>query len=84
MKLLLGREDVNPDMPNSAGRTPLLWAAGEGHEEVVKLLLERGDVNPDMLYDGGLTPFSWAVKHGNEGVVRLLEARKPDTTYSQQ
>ncbi|PUU72492.1 ankyrin repeat-containing domain protein [Tuber borchii] len=76
-KLLLGWEDVNPDMPDSAGRTPLLWAVGAGREEVVKLLLERGDVNPDMLDYGGLALFSWAVGHGYEGAVRLLQPREP-------
>jgi len=32
-----------------AGHTPLLWAAKNGHDGVVKLLLEREDVEPDRL-----------------------------------
>ena len=46
--MLLKREDVNPDQPDTKyGRAPLWWAAEKGHEGIVKMLLERRDVNPD-------------------------------------
>ena len=45
MKLLLEREDVDPNSSGRDGRTPLSYAAERGHEDVVKLLLERRDVN---------------------------------------
>ena len=35
VKLLLEREDVNPDSLDEVGRTPLSYAAGNGHEGVV-------------------------------------------------
>jgi len=57
VKLLLEREEVNPDRPSRRGqlppkdsqgsRTPLSYAAEGGYEGVVKLLLEREEVNPD-------------------------------------
>ena len=44
--MLLEREDVNPNQADSkSGKTPLLWAAENGHEGVAKKLLEREDVN---------------------------------------
>jgi len=61
---------------DSAGLTPLMWAARYGHEEVVKLPLEqkhnRPDI-PDTKY--GRTALSWAAGSGREGVVRLLLSR---------
>ena len=39
MEILLGRDDVNPDIPDCNGRTPLWDAAENGHREVVKMLL---------------------------------------------
>ena len=45
--LLFGRRYVNPDSSYKSGRTPLSWAAGNGHEGIVKLLLGRNDVDPD-------------------------------------
>jgi len=44
MKILLRREEVNPDKAGSANRTPLSHAGGEGHEPCVKILLGRGDI----------------------------------------
>ena len=84
VQLLLGRNDVNPDTPNTyLSRTPLLWAAENGHEGIVKLLLGRKDVNPDIpdrRYRQ--TPLSLAAQTGHEGIVKLLLERKyvnPDT-----
>ena len=64
------------------GRTPLSWAAGYGHEEVVRMLLERNDVNPNTADKDGQTPLSWATRKGHGAVVRLLleqDNANPDT-----
>ena len=45
MRLLLARDDVNPDKREDYGTTPLQRASINGHEEVVRLLLARGAVN---------------------------------------
>jgi len=78
VKMLLQREDINPDKGDTEwGRTPLSWAAENGHEGVVMMLLEREDVNPnqpDAKY--GQTPLSWAAENGHEGVVKMLLERE--------
>jgi ankyrin repeat protein len=42
VKLLLEKGAKLETKYEGYGLTPLLWAAGNGHEAVVKLLLERG------------------------------------------
>ena len=78
VKLLLetGRVDVDSKdySTNGYGRTPLSWAAENGHEAVVKLLLETGKVNVDSKDSFGQTPLSWAAKNGHEAVVKLLQS----------
>ena len=73
MKLLLGREDFNPDTRDSrCGQTLLSWAAENGHEGIVKLLLEREDVNRNSSCNSDRTLLAWAASNGCEGVVTLL------------
>jgi len=47
VKLLLARNDVDPNKPDADGTTPLWRASWHGHEGVVKLLLAQADVNPN-------------------------------------
>jgi len=80
---LFSKRYVNPDSRDWwVLRTPLSWAAGNGHERIVKLLLTRNDANPDRSCRLGRTPLSWAAENGYEGVEKLLLERKevnPDT-----
>jgi ankyrin repeat protein len=55
---------VAADFKDEFGRTPLLWAAKEGHEAVVRLLAKRDDVAVDSKDDYGQTPLLWAAREG--------------------
>ena len=70
---LASRQDWNAKGDN--GRTPLSWAAGNGHEAVVRLLVEREDVDADSKDEWGRTPLSWAAGDGHGDVVLLLVER---------
>ena len=73
MRILLDQADINPDLADKNGRTPLSWTAQHGYEAVVRLLLNRADVNPNLADDEyGQTPLSWAADHGYDGVVSSL------------
>ena len=47
MKQLLETGKVDVDWKANSGRTPLWWAARNGHDAVVKQLLEAGKANVD-------------------------------------
>jgi Ankyrin repeats (3 copies)/Ankyrin repeats (many copies) len=53
------------------GLTPLIWAAIQGHEEIVRLLLERGG-DLEAKNNNGDTALMWASVMGHRGVVELL------------
>ena len=78
VKILLEREDVNPDQADTGySQTPLSWAAEKGHQGVVKMLLEREDVNPNQVDTKyGRAPLWWAAKNGYEGIVKMLLERE--------
>jgi ankyrin repeat protein len=74
IKLLLGKEGVDPDSKCGCGRTPLSWAAENGYEAVVKLLLDKEGVDPDPKSTCGQTPLSWAAANRHWAVVKLLQS----------
>ncbi|KAI9931069.1 hypothetical protein MW887_010726 [Aspergillus wentii] len=60
------------DVKDSYGRTPLSWAAENGHGVVVTLLLETQRINLDSESKSGRTPLSFAAENGHAMVVKLL------------
>ena len=82
VKLLLEKgADWSPR--TNYGRTPLSWAAENGHEAVVKLLLEKG-ADLESKDDYGQTPLSWAAGRGHEAVVKLLLEKGADLESKDQ
>ena len=73
--VLISDESCEVDQQDCAGRTPLAWAAWNGHEGVVKTLLESKNVDPNSLDVHGGTPLANAAVYGHEGVVKLLLKR---------
>jgi len=70
---LIGTKKWDVNQRDSAGLTPLMWAAMHGHEGVVKLLLRQKRTLPDIPDTGyGRTALSWAAGSGHEEAVRLL------------
>ena len=62
------------------GRTPLSWAAENGHAIVISYLIEVQDADPDSIaLDTGRAPFSYACEKGHlEMVLALLKSRAID------
>lgn len=71
VKLLVEHKaDVNE--PGGNGKTPLILAAQNGHEDIISYLLERGaEVNGRNAADG-TTALMWAANTGRARIVELL------------
>ena len=72
---LVELEGCDINQKDCVGNTPLVWAASNGHEGVVKILLGRSDVNPDKPGRFGQTPLLRAASNGHGGVVKILLER---------
>ncbi|KAG0638993.1 hypothetical protein HOY80DRAFT_1022832 [Tuber brumale] len=73
VKMLLMREEVNPDSSDDCSQTPLSFVARDGHEGVVRIQLMPQDVDPDKPNTDGQTPLSFAPTPGPQKVVALLQ-----------
>jgi hypothetical protein len=71
----------HPDSKDTYCRTPLLWAAGNGHEAVIELLLATNRVDPDSKDDANNTPLTWAIENGSYAAIELLLARGAKVDY---
>ncbi|KAK2747592.1 hypothetical protein FQN55_004946 [Onygenales sp. PD_40] len=66
------RNRIDPDSRSSSDRSPLSYAAENGHESIVRLLLATGYAKPNSMSDSGRTPLSYAIERGHEAVALLL------------
>ncbi|WZH50422.1 PNP_UDP_1 domain-containing protein [Fusarium acuminatum] len=76
VKLLLdtGKVDVNA-RDTKYGRTPLSWAAGRGHESIVKLLVEHR-ANVELKDKDERTALSRAITEGRVAITQLLAVQR--------
>lgn len=72
VKILLRMDDVELNCMDIHSRTPLSWAASEGHIEVVRQLLAKDGVDFNSKDNRGLTPFAWAVEMDHIQIVKIL------------
>jgi ankyrin repeat protein len=71
VKSLLARGAVVDAKDERRGQTALMWAAAEGHADVVQTLIELG-ADPRLRLSSGFTPLLFAVREGRSAVVRVL------------
>ena len=64
------------DAKDSAGQTPLSYAAAAGHETIVKFLVSCKGVAADSKDRRGRSPLSWAAANGHETIVKFLVSCK--------
>jgi ankyrin repeat protein len=65
------KSQLEVDIKEGRGQTPLLWAARQGQETVARLLLDKGAI-VDARGKWGQTPLIEAIWEGHEAAVRLL------------
>jgi hypothetical protein len=68
----------NPITTDDEGRTPLHYAAANGHNDIVKYLLEKGQ-DISQADNVGLTPLHHAAMRGKVSTVELLLSKGANT-----
>lgn len=68
---LSAKHPILLDAPDGRGRSPLSYAAKEGHSQIAEYLLRQG-ARPDSDDRIGLTPMHYAASNGHADVAKLL------------
>ncbi len=72
-KILLNRADVKTvDQKDRWGRTPFMYAARNGGQEICELFLSRKEVDVNAKDRSGWTPLTYATNYGHRAVIELL------------
>ena len=70
---LLSVPDIDVNLAQTNGITPLYAAVQNGHLEIVRLLMEMRDINPALgSLDGGIAPLTMAAHKGRVAIAELL------------
>lgn len=72
VRALLSGNDVNVNMTDEQGNTPLIEAARFGHDDTARALIEHG-ANVQAKNKAGQTALMLAVSNGHDDVVRVLK-----------
>ena len=81
LTLTLHRLPYLPNDPEEHGeRSPIYWAARNGHTEIVKILAPLAD-NPNAPYTDGRNPIYCAARYGHTEIIKILAplADNPNT-----
>lgn len=82
VQLLLNQPNVELNLVDIDGYTPLMWAVAKGNKEIVGLLLARG-ANPNIAKQrrsgvvspiDGATPLAWAEEQAMDDIADVLRA----------
>jgi ankyrin repeat protein len=81
VKLLLEKGAKVDAADSRKGQNALMWAAAEGHSDIVDLLIQSG-ANVKTASDGGFTALVFATQKGNANVVTNLIAAGADPNHT--
>ncbi|RDW61820.1 ankyrin repeat domain-containing protein [Aspergillus mulundensis] len=70
-------QGANPNTQDAQSRTPLSWAAANGHRELVSILLSSDKIDPNMPDAHLQTPLVWAAGHGLYSPFRAWKSPSP-------
>jgi len=71
-ELLKRIDDINAASDDFNGKTPLIWAASQGHAQIVSALLQHPRINPDIQKEKGVTALMVAAYNGHAQAVTAL------------
>lgn len=64
VRLLLSKDDINPNFKDNNSRTPLSLAIEKGHDVAVTLLLAKDSINLNSKDNNSWTPLLLAIEKG--------------------
>ena len=67
------QKKADPNITDTTGTTPLIWAVKMGNEELVTILLKYG-AKKEQADEMGITPFEYALKSQKTNIINLLKS----------